>query len=253
MLWSWTDTEVQWVEEETQWDDTIPGALLNAAVPKIQAAIGCSGLHATFPKMLSMVMGADDLNHGRVFAELPSIEALTRERVYGNLDAALPRVVSAVAATKDTYLEDVLPAITSEVRSGALCNAVLQALEVIMTSDVGRTGSVNAIISAVTASVAGKVEVLGDIDVVLPELQSYISGLVGKVIAGSATLPAVQGDIDSYNDLLGDIEETLPGITSYLAGYVEREVCPPLRYPDLPDCLGDIVTMLPEVVASVAG
>lgn len=250
------------------------GARVDISIPVVEAFIGGAGAIDTELSLITPILeGSDNLNHGNLITTLPSlsvvlgeaesgtlnttiptITAVMNESVSrGNISATLPLITIDVLGGVGSFLEVDLPLITSDIVSGVLLNVDIPMITVSAEGVCGEAGELEIILPTITVSTTGKVEILGSINTLLPTLQAHVKGLTGKLIAGNVTLPTVQADIAGYNDLTGDIDLTVAMLTAYMTGTPTRfAACSYiLRYDDLLDCLGGILTELPIIAVSI--
>lgn len=248
--------------------------LLTPTISAIEPFLGGGGLLAsTFPVITPIMEGSDDLNHGNIYLTLPSLSASITQAITGTLTATIPTITAVinesvsrgnVSATLPlitvdvlggvgSFLEVDLPLITPDIISGVLLNVDIPMMTISAEGVCGEVGELEITLPTITVSTIGKVEILGSIDTSLPTLQAHVKGLTGKLITGDITLPTVQADIAGYNDLTGDIDSTVAMLTAYMTGTPTRFAAYSyiLRYNDLPDCLGSILTELPIIAVSI--
>ncbi|MDO9565913.1 MAG: hypothetical protein Q7J15_04155 [Candidatus Desulfaltia sp.] len=127
-------------------------------------------------------------------------------------------------------LNATLPAITADIKSGALLEAYLPALIAEIAGKVDITGKLNVTFPKLIASIEGRVGTLGEIDVELPAIRASILGKTGNVATYNVTLPMILAGIQGYHDITGNIDTTLPIIAAYMIGTTERTACSILRY-----------------------
>lgn len=220
--------------------EIIEGPALSATLPAITAELLGGGLiGATLPAIACGIEGTNNpgaLGLGnKLIASLPAM-TIAEGDLSGNTTAAalvviLPAITAEIQGGHGGFLEATLPAITADIKSGAILEVTLPAITASLEGDVQISGDLIVSLPAITANLEGKVNVHGDLVCILPAIIAELTGTVEVGASLVCTLPMITAELNGYQDISGELIATLPAITAYLIGATDRFAdCDVLRY-----------------------